>query len=108
MRKSLQSTNYARFMTRAMNNIMWMDRRNAMFAAKSYEETELHQALIVNADSLGYTFDNNDDRPERLFKAFFCAMSAFLSKKKVSKADEAVALVVENDTGVFKMAGIVE
>lgn len=77
-------------------------------ANKSYEETEFHQALIVNADSLGYTFDNNDDRPERIVKTFFAAISSYLSKRKVSKEDEAVALVLQDTAGNFKFAGIVE
>ena len=77
-------------------------------ANKSYEDTEFHQALIVNADSLGYTFDNNDDRPERIVKTFFAAISSYLSKRKVSKEDEAVALVLQDTAGIFKFAGIVE
>ena len=77
-------------------------------ANKSYEDTEFHQALIVNADSLGYTFDNNDDRPERIVKTFFAAISSYLSKRKVSKEDEAVALVLQDTAGIFEFAGIVE
>ena len=76
-------------------------------AEKSYEETEMHQAFIVNANSLGYTF-GDDDRPERIVKAFFASSAAYLSKVKVSKADEAVALILTDVAGNFKFAGIVE
>lgn len=76
-------------------------------AAKTYEETEMHQAFVVNANSVGYTF-GDDDRPERIVKAFFAASAAYLSKVKVSKADEAVALVLTDIAGNFKFAGIVE
>ena len=76
-------------------------------AAKAYEETEMHQAFVVNANSLGYTF-GDDDRPERIVKAFFASSAAYLSKVKVSKADEAVALVLVDVSGNFKFAGIVE
>ena len=76
-------------------------------AGKSYEETEMHQAFVVNANSVGYTF-GDDDRPERIVKAFFAASAAYLSKVKVSKADEAVALVLTDIAGNFKFAGIVE
>lgn len=76
-------------------------------AAKTYDETEMHQAFVVNANSIGYTF-GDDDRPERLVKSFFAATSAFLSKVKVSKVDEAVALCLTDVSGNFKFAGVVE
>lgn len=76
-------------------------------ANKSYAETEMHQAFVVNANSIGYTF-GDDDRPERINKAFFAATAAYLSKVKVSKADEAVALILTDVSGNFKFAGIVE
>ena len=78
------------------------------FAAKSYEQTELHQALVVNADSIGFTFDNTDDRPERIIKAFFAAIATYLSKRKESKADEAVAFVLQDISGNFKFGAFVE
>ena len=77
-------------------------------AAKTYEETEMQQAFVVNANSIGYTFGADDDRPERIIKAFFASTSAYLSKVKVTKADEAVALVLCDVTGNFKFASIVE
>lgn len=67
----------------------------------------MHQAFVVNANSLGYVF-GDDDRPERLVKAFFASTAAYLSKVKVLKADEAVALVLTDVAGNFKFAGIVE
>lgn len=74
---------------------------------KLYSETEAHAAFIVNADSLGYSF-GDDDTPERIVKSFFAATAAYLSKVKVSKADEATALILTNEAGIFKFAGIVE
>lgn len=78
-------------------------------ANKDYSETEFHNAFIVNSNAYGYTFGKgDDDRPERVAKAFFAATAAYLSKVKVSKADEAVALVLTDLAGNFKFAGIVE
>lgn len=74
---------------------------------KSFEETQTSQAFIVNANSLGYTF-GEDDCPERIFKSFFAATATYLGKVKVSKEDEAVALVLTDVSGNFKFAGIVE
>ena len=76
-------------------------------AAKQYSETEMHQAFIVNANSLGYTF-GDDDRPERIVKAFIASTSAYLSKVKVAKSDEATALILTDTAGNFKFAAIVE
>lgn len=84
-------------------------RHYAIEAAKSVDETQLHQALIVNADYMGgYVFDDKDDRPERLVKTFFATVSSYLSKKKVSKEDEATALIIQDTSGAFKFAGVVE
>lgn len=77
-------------------------------ATKAYEDTEFHQALIVNADSIGYTFDSNDDRPERIVKTFFAGVSTYLTKRKVSKADECVALILQDTAGNFKFGAVVE
>ena len=76
-------------------------------AGKTYDETEMHQAFVVNANSIGYTF-GDDNRPERIVKAFFAASAAYLSKVKVAKADDAVALILTDVAGNFKFAGIVE
>lgn len=76
-------------------------------ANKNYNETEAHQTFVVNANAIGYTFDS-DDRPERIAKSFFAAVAAYLSKVKVSKTDEAVALVLTDTAGTFRFAGIVE
>lgn len=76
-------------------------------ASKLCEETEYHQAFVVNGNSAGYAF-GDDDRPERITKAFFASSAAYLSKVKVSKVDEAVALVLVDIAGNFKFAGIVE
>lgn len=79
-----------------------------MQANKSYEDTNLHQDMIVNANSLGYTFDANDDRPERIIKTFFAGVSSYLSKRKQSNPDEAVALILTDTDGSFKFAGVVQ
>ena len=76
-------------------------------ANKSYEDTEYHQAFCINANSMEYSF-GDDDRVERVVKAFFTATSAYLSKVKVSNAEKAVALILTDVSGNFKFAGIVE
>lgn len=82
---------------------------------KKLEETEYHQAFVVNGNSIGYTFNSGagagkdvDDRPERLIKTFFAAIAAALSRIKVTDVDKATALVLKDPAGVFKFAGIVE
>lgn len=104
MIKALSNTNFNEVLMRAMNARGWFP---APAANKSVEDTEYHQAFTVNGNSLGYTF-GDDDRPERITKAFFASTSAYLSKVKVPKADEAVALVLTDVSGVFKFAAIVE
>jgi hypothetical protein len=81
--------------------------RFAGVANKSLEETEFKSAFIVNGDSIGYSF-GDDDRPFRILKSFFAATSLFLSKAKVAKDSEAVALVLLDLTGNFKFAAIVK
>lgn len=82
---------------------------------KKLEETEFHQAFVVNGNSIGYTFNmasagraDVDDRPERIIKTFFVSIAAALSKIKVTDPDRATALVLKDTSGVFKFAGIVE
>lgn len=104
MTKVLKNTMYGRMMIHEMMTRGWFP---TAAANKSLEDTEMHQAFIVNANSLGYAF-GDDDRPERLTKAFFASTSAYLSKVKVAKTDEAVALVLTDVSGVFKFAAIVE
>lgn len=74
---------------------------------KTFEETETTQAFFINAEAMGYTF-KDDDMPERIFKSVIAAISTYLGKVKVSKAEEAVALVLTDVNGVFRFAGIVE
>jgi len=76
-------------------------------ANKLVEETEMHSIFVVNGDSMSYDF-SDDDRPERIIKSFFSAVSAYLSKQKVTSEDEATALVLQDPTGAFKFAAIVE
>jgi hypothetical protein len=80
---------------------------NQSAANKTLAETEYHQAFIVNATSDGYAF-GDDDRPERLVKAFFASTASYLSKKKVSKVDEAAALVLTDMSGAFQFGSVVE
>jgi hypothetical protein len=75
-------------------------------ANKSVEDTELHHAFVVNGDSMGYSF-GDDDRPQRIVKAFFASTAYYLSKTKIANEDEAVALVLTDVSGNFKFAGIV-
>lgn len=74
---------------------------------KTFEEAQTKEAFIVNASSKGYSFDD-DSCAERVYKSFIAATSTYLSKVKIAKEDEAVALVLTDINGVFKFAGIVE
>ena len=70
-----------------------------------YEETQIGQAMVINANALGYTFPG-DDSPERILKSFFAATATYLSKVKVAKQDECVALVLSDTSGLFKFAAV--
>lgn len=104
MMKSIKETNFGA-MFNGVAKVIGLYNMNG--AAKSMDETEMHQAFVVNANSMGYTF-GDDDRPERITKAFFASVSAFLSKQKVKKQDEAVALILTDVAGNFKFAAIVQ
>ena len=107
MRKILSTQD----INRAMNFVLWQNGRIRQHmesvANKSFEETEMKQTLVINADSMGYAFDT-DDRPERLIKTVITSFAVYLSHRKVSKADEATALVLQDINGNFKFASIVE
>lgn len=104
MMRSIKETGFEAMFTNAARVIgLFADNG----AAKTMEETEMHQAFVVNANSMGYTF-GDDDRPERITKAFFASVSYFLSKQKVKKQDEATALILTDVAGNFKFAAIVQ
>ena len=98
---------------RAMNFVKWQKEHSVIHqhavsaANKSFEETEMKQTLVINADSMGYALDT-DDRPERLIKTVITSFAVYLSHRKVSKVDEATALVLQDINGNFKFASIVE
>lgn len=100
-------------LTKAMSEAMKQRGLNALIGVKSFnanlsfEESKTKEAFIVNASSKGYSFDD-DSCAERIFKSFIAATSTYLSKVKVAKEDEAVALVLTDINGVFKFAGVVE
>lgn len=104
MYKLFNQTNFNRVF---VNNAIIRGLCDDIGVNKSYQDTQLKQAFIINAGSIGYSF-GDDDRPERVMKAFFTGVSAYLSKRKVSKSDEAVALVLTDTSGIFKFAAIVE
>ena len=104
MKKDLRGTMFSEIFKNSAYSVGLFDN---VGAGKTYAETEMHQAFVVNANSAGFAF-GDDDRPERIFKSFFASSAAYLSKVKVSKADEAVALVLTDVAGNFKFAGIVE
>lgn len=79
----------------------------SMQANKNARETEMRQAFVVNADTAGFSF-GDDDRPERVIKAFFITTAVFLSKAKIAKIDQAVALILTDVAGVFKFGAVVE
>jgi hypothetical protein len=75
-------------------------------ANMTLDESEYHQQLIVNAYSMGYTF-GEDDRPERMLKAFIASTTTFLAENKSSDLDEANAIILLDVAGNFKFAGFV-
>ncbi len=107
MNKNFMNTNFRQIMHN-IDEIRGFNILQPMQANKSYEDTEMHQALVVNIGSMGYAIDVNDDYPERLIKAFFAGVSCYLSHRKVSKEDEAVALILQDTSGQFKFAAVVE
>lgn len=76
-------------------------------ANKSITETQHHQQFVVNGNSMGYTF-GNDDKPERITKSFFASCATFLKRVKIADPTKAVALVLSSTTGEFKFAAIVQ
>ena len=107
MIKNLSNTNFAQIMHN-VDQLRGLGIFRGLEANKSYEDTEMHQALTVNIGSMGYAIDANDDYPERLIKAFFAGVSTYLSLRKVTKADEATALILQDTSGAFKFAAVVE
>ena len=89
----------------ALSNMVYLATNSV--ANKNYEDTQMKQAFVINANSLGYTY-GDDDRPLRVMKAFFTAVSAYLSKNKIAKTDEATALVLTDTAGNFKFGAIVQ
>ena len=71
-----------------------------------FEESQMTQAFVVNCDSMSFFME--EELATNVFQAFFGAVTMFLSKVKVSKEDEASALVLTDTAGNFKFAGIVE
>lgn len=82
---------------------------DAIMANKLLEETNFKQAIEVNADSMGgYVFGEGDDKPELLIQAFFASVARYLSLRKITSDDKCAALVVQDLSGKFKFAGVVE
>lgn len=106
MRKLLNETNFKKIMEAKMNNgIIMVNNMNT--ANKLLEETEAHQAFVVNASSKGYMF-GNDDRPERVTKSFFAATAQFLHDTKIKDPKKAVALTLTTVSGEFLFGAVVQ
>ena len=103
MRKILNQINFNRTKFNSLVRMVSMPGH----ADKTYEEAGVTPSFIVNASAMGYTFDD-ESCAERIYKSFIAATSTYLSRCKVSKEDEAVALVLTDTSGAFKFAGIVE
>ena len=50
----------------ALSNMVYLATNSV--ANKNYEDTQMKQAFVINANSLGYTY-GDDDRPLRVMKA---------------------------------------
>ena len=77
-------------------------------ANKLYTDSCLVQVMTVNGNSMGFNFEVGDDRPERIIKSLIASITTYLSHRKVSKENEASALILTDINGNFKFAGIVE
>ena len=73
---------------------------------KDMNDTEMHNAFIVNANIKGYAF-GDDQRPERLIQSFFLAVAKMLHYKKVQDPKKAVAVILTDYSDDFKFAGVV-
>lgn len=88
-------------------NILNTAEQNSAF--KDLKETEFYNNFVITADSEGYTFSHDgDDRIERLTMSFFAMSATLLSKLKKTDTNTATALILQDMTGHFKYAGIVE
>lgn len=76
-------------------------------ANKDFSESEFEQAFVVNANSKGYTF-TNDDRPILITQSFFAATAAYLSKVKKPNEDEVNAVILTSISGDFEFGAFVE
>ena len=83
------------------NNSLALYYSGNLKADKTIEETAYHQTFIVNCGSEGFNIPPADDRPERMLKVVFGAISSFLNKKKISKENEATAVVLQDLSGNF-------
>ena len=77
-----------------------------MFAPKNFEETEIGQSFIINANTNAYSLPNEEDVTQRLYESFIAATSKFLSL--VKKKDEVAALVLTTTSGTYKFGAWVE
>lgn len=76
------------------------------FAGKNFEETEMGQTFMINANTNGYALPNSNDVPQRMYESFIAATSKFLSL--VKKKDEVAALVLTTTSGSYKFGAWVE
>lgn len=107
MIKKLSSTQFNRIFN-IRSNYRFYKFNEPIEAYKRLEDTSFKTNIIINADSNGFQFDQDDDRPERMMKAMFYAIAAYLSKRKVSEPDTAVALTLYDGNNEFRLAAIVE
>lgn len=105
-------TNFKTNLAETLRRIGWREANNRMIGAsafnKALEETSLRQSFVVNTESKGFALPPQDDMADRFYKSFIAAVSTFLSKVKIAKEDEAVAIVLVDESGAFMFGGHVE
>ena len=74
---------------------------------KAFEETAVRQSFVVNTESKGFSLPPQDDMADRFCKSFVAAISTFLGRVKIAKEEEAVAVVLTDESGAFMFAGSV-
>ena len=105
MRKLISETAFPVLFNNGLLSLYHSD----MFKAdKNIGETSFRQVFLVNSASEGFNLPAADDRPERAAKAVFGAIGSFLSKRKVTKENEATALVLQDLCGNFIFMALVE
>lgn len=107
MNNMITNASFSKENTELLNSMVRIAETRILSANKLLEETQYHQAFVVNGNSMGFA-DMIEDIPERVTRSVFAACAEFLKKVKVKDPEKAVALVLSSTSGTFKFAAIVQ